>query len=195
MWALALPVVPPKPPAPAAPVRDVLLRIESRVHYDFRPELGPPHITWQVELLNNDPETQARDAGLVFFYQNFSLPVLRGASAVQASGPGGVALPVAVDQTGAGPLTLATITFDRELYFGDRYSFTLSYDLADPRSETLLVTEAYVFLHAIVFGDPPSGIIQPPAGGGRIVGAPAKPPAGPRATTSRFAARQRGRRR
>ena len=164
LLALALPFWPQKPPAQAAPVRDELLRIESRVHYDVRPALGPPHITWQVELLNNDPETQARDAGLVFFYQNFSLPVLRGASAVQASGPGGVALPVAVDQTGAGPLTLATITFDRELYFGDRYSFTLSYDLVEIRSETLLVTEAYVYLPAIVIGDPAAVIIETPAG-------------------------------
>lgn len=137
----------------AKPARDDLLRIASQVTYEIRPDTDPVHVTWQVELENNDPETVPRDFGTVYFYESVSLPVLRGASTIRATGPGGGMLSVDVDDPGEGSVVAVTVAFDRELYYRQRYAFTLSYDLADTRSDVLLVTAAYVYLPAIVAGD------------------------------------------
>lgn len=132
---------------------DGLLRIESEITYDVRPDSGPVSVEWDVELENNDPSTQARDFGTVFFYESVSLPILSGASGVQATGPNGGPLFVSVQGTDNGTVDVATVSFDHELYFGDQYAFTLSYDLTGARSDALLVTEAYVYIPAIVAGD------------------------------------------
>jgi hypothetical protein len=137
----------------ARPSSDDLLRITSQVTYVVRPDDGPVHVTWQVTLENNDPTTQARDSGTSYFYQSIGLPVLRGASAVRAVGPGGGLLGTEIDDSTEGPTESAIVYFDRALYYGQDYTFTLSYDLVDTRSEVLLVTAAYVYLPAIVVGD------------------------------------------
>ncbi|MCH8064394.1 MAG: hypothetical protein IIC90_01010 [Chloroflexi bacterium] len=130
-----------------------LLRIESEVTYDLRPGHGGVRVTWQVDLENNDPETFAPDFGTGLAYESISLPVLRGARDLQATDADGGALVVDVERTSEGPAELATVALGRPLHYGERYSFTLSYELTEARSEGLLVTPAYIFLPAIVGGD------------------------------------------
>ena len=141
---------------------DELLRIQSDVTYDVRPDSGPVRVTWQVDLENNDPSTRPRTFGTVFFYESVTLPVLQGASSVSAVGPSGAALGVSVERAEQGPVDVATIAFDRELYYGETYAFTLSYDLIDARSDALLVSPAYVYVPAIVAGDEASVRIETP---------------------------------
>lgn len=139
--------------ASAQPAGGDLLRITGEVTYVVRPDDGPVQVTWQVDIENNDPATRRQDFGSSYFYQSVSVPVLRGASATRATGPGGGPLGVEVDDSGEGPTASAGVLFDRALHYGERYAFTLSYELADARSEILLVTAAYVYLPAIVVGD------------------------------------------
>lgn len=141
------------PTASAQPPGDDPLRIASLVTYVVRPDTGPVRVTWQVDIENNDPATQRREDATSYFYQSVSLPVLRGASAIRATGEGGNPLGVEVDDSGEGPTVNARVSFDRALYFDEHYAFTLLYDLANVRSDVLLVTAAYVYLPAIVVGD------------------------------------------
>ncbi|MCH8026241.1 MAG: hypothetical protein IH866_05545 [Chloroflexi bacterium] len=130
-----------------------LLLVESEVMYDIRPDDGGVHVTWQVDLENNDPETVAPDFGTGLAYESISLPVLRGADDLQATDADGVALIVSVEQASEGPAELATVALGRPLHYGERYSFTLSYELTEARGEGLLVTPAYIFLPALAGGD------------------------------------------
>lgn len=139
--------------AGAQAASDDLLRITSQVAYVVRPADGPVHVSWQVDIQNNDPSTQRQDYGTSYFYQSIGLPVLRGASAISATGSSGAPLRVEVDDSGEGPTVAAIVYFDRALYYGERYGFTLAYELAAARSDVLLVTAAYVYLPAIVVGD------------------------------------------
>jgi hypothetical protein len=141
---------------------DELLRIESAVTYDVRPDDGPVRVTWQVDLENNDPSTAQRSSGTVFFYESVTLPVLQGASSLRAAGPAGAALAVNVERAEQGPVDVATVAFDRGLYYRDTYAFTLSYDLIDARSDALLITPAYVYVPAVVAGDAASVRIDTP---------------------------------
>ena len=86
-----------------------LLRIESEVTYDIQPEDGGVHVTWQVDLENNDPATAAPEFGTGLAYESISLPVLRGAADLQATDADGVALAIDVEQTSVGPAELATV--------------------------------------------------------------------------------------
>jgi hypothetical protein len=61
----------------------------------------------------------------------------------------------------------ATVSFDRSLFYGDMYAFTLSYDIAPARTESLLISEAYVFLPAIALADTASTVsVRVPNGDG-----------------------------
>jgi hypothetical protein len=139
--------------AEARPVTDELLRVTGHITYDVRPDAGPVNVSWQVNLENNDPETAFREVGFVYFYEAVTLPVLRGASSVRASGPGGGSLTVNVQDPGEGPIVVVEVNLDRNLYYGQSYSFTLSYQLPEARSDFLLITPFYVFLPAITAGD------------------------------------------
>ncbi len=132
---------------------DDLLHITSRVTYVVRPEAGPVHVSWQVDIENNDPSTQRQNYGTSYFYHSIGLPVLRGASAISATGSSGAPLAAEVDDSAEGPTVAAIVYFDRALFYGEHYGFTLSYDLAAARSDVLLVTSAYVYLPAIAVGD------------------------------------------
>ncbi|MCH8949183.1 MAG: hypothetical protein IIB87_02260, partial [Chloroflexi bacterium] len=139
--------------AGATQTDEELLLIESEVTYDIQPDDGGVRVTWQVDLENNDPATVAPEFGTGLAYESISLPVLRGAGDLQATDEDGVALAVAVEQTSEGPIELVTVALGAPLHYGERYSFTLSYELAEARSEGLLVTPAYIFLPAIAGGD------------------------------------------
>src|SRR3990170_2420678 len=126
------------------------LVLTSDVAYDIRPDEGPVHVSWQVLVDNQDPQTVQQQSGTIFFYDSLSLPVLRGADNLTARA-GGASLPVSL-ATGDGPIAGADVSFDRPLFFGDTYSFTLDYDLPSARDDSLLVTRYYVFLPAFSFG-------------------------------------------
>lgn len=162
--AMALAALGRSGPATAAPARDELLRAISELTYDVRPDEGPVHVTWHVDLQDNDPQTIYDPSGSVLFYDSFLLPILRGASNVHATGPGDVALAVSLGDTGADPLITATVSFDHILYYGDRYALTLSYDLADTRSDVLLISPSYVYLPAIAAGDESTVVVRTPSG-------------------------------
>jgi len=138
---------------PARTNADELLRIESAVTYEILPEQGPVRVTWQIALDNNDPSTERDDSGNVQFYESLTIPILTGASAVEARGPGGVDLDVQVDGSPGGPVAGAEVDFDRDLYYEDTYELELTYEIADTRSSVLLVSDNYVFLPAISSGD------------------------------------------
>lgn len=130
-----------------------LLHVASDVTYVISPDQGPVHVTWQVALQNDDPATTQNGASATLFYESLTVPILRGATNVVATGPTGGELSVEVDVTGEGPIDVATVAFDQQLFFGDSYGFQLSYDIVEARSTALLATDSYVFLPAIVSGD------------------------------------------
>ena len=138
----------PRTPAPV--LADDLLVITADVSYDIRPDSGPVRVSWQVLVDNRDPQTAEQQSGTIFFYDSLSLPVLRGADNLTARADG-ASLPVSLE-TGDGPVIGAEVSFDRRLFFGDTYSFSLDYDLPSARDDSLLVTRYYVFLPAFSFG-------------------------------------------
>jgi hypothetical protein len=144
---------------------DALLYATTSVAYDIRPDGGGTRVSWSVTLENNDPETVQRDAGFVYFYDRYPLPVLRGAGSFTASGPGGSALSVTTESQDDGPVTSAIVHFGRNLYYGQSYSFSLSYSLTSARSQSLLVTPSYVFLPAVTTGDDATVRVSAPEGG------------------------------
>ena len=148
----------------AKPALDDPLGLTGQLTYDVRPDNGPVTVTWQVNLENNDPETVFRDVGVVYSYRGISLPVLRGASNMRISGPGGGALGFSLEDPGEGPIVQADINFDRNLYFGQTYSFTITYQLAETRSDFLLITPFYIYLPAIALGDSTTVSIKTPEG-------------------------------
>ncbi|MCH8162151.1 MAG: hypothetical protein IIB88_09685, partial [Chloroflexi bacterium] len=131
--------------APAL-VADELLRVSSQVTYDIRPDQGPVHVSWHISLDNNDPDTVRSDFGSVSYYASITVPILRGATLVRATGPAGVALNIEIDSSGDGPIDIAEVTFDRRLYYEETYAFELTYDLVEGRDTALLATDSYVFL-------------------------------------------------
>ena len=132
---------------------DELLHISSQVTYDIQPDQGPVHVSWQVSLDNNDPDTLRGDSGSVSYYASITVPILRGATLVRATGPAGVALSIDIDSSGEGPIDIAEVTFDRRLYYEETYAFELTYDLVAGRDTALLATDSYIFLPAIASGD------------------------------------------
>jgi hypothetical protein len=139
-----------------------LLLLTTDVSYDIRPDTGPVHVSWQVRVDNQDPETVEREFGTVYFYDSLTLPVLRGSANLSArSGP--ATLSVSLDTSSDGPLVTATVSFDRMLFFGDTYSFSLDYDLPSAREDSLLVTPYYVFLPAVSLGNQSTVSISTPA--------------------------------
>jgi hypothetical protein len=141
---------------------DELLRIESSINYSVDTEEPSVAVTWEISLENNDPSTQF-GAGQVFFYEGLSLPVLTGATKVSAISGEGTQLFTAQSANESAVLDQVDVSFDHNLFFGDAYDFTLSYELPETRSDTLLVTEAYVYVPLIVLGDEASVTVDAPS--------------------------------
>lgn len=145
-------------------VADELLRVSSQVTYDIRPDQGPVHVSWHISLDNADPDTVRSDFGSVSYYASITVPILRGATLVRATGPAGVALNIEIDSSGDGPIDIAEVTFDQRLYYEETYAFELTYDLVEGRDTALLATDSYVFLPAIASGDSSEVRIITPSG-------------------------------
>jgi len=135
------------------------LAVVSHVTYDLRPEEGPVRVSWDVSVTNNDPAT-ARNS----YYDSLPLPLLTGATGLAASSASGASLTVALDDSGGGPITVATVKFDKRLFYRDSYSFSLRYELGAARSESLLVTPYYVYLPLLASGDEATVTLNTPSG-------------------------------
>lgn len=150
---LALAMLAPGEASAPAQAEQQPLQITTDITYEIHPEAGPVHVTWQVNLLNNDPRTVNRPAGTISFYDSLTLPLLRGATDIVARSEENTELTVTLDPSGQGPLVTAKVSFDRRLFYRDSYAFSLEYDLPAAREDSLLVTPYYVFLPAVALGD------------------------------------------
>ncbi len=135
------------------------LAVTSRVTYDLKPEEGPVRVSWDVSVTNNDPATVRNS-----YYDNLRLPVLRGATGITASSAAGASLTVALDDSGVEPIAVASVKFDKRLFYRDSYSFSLSYEIGAARSESLLVTPYYVYLPLLASGDEATVTLNTPSG-------------------------------
>jgi hypothetical protein len=131
---------------------DELLHATTRVNYDVRVDEGDVLVSWDVSLVNNDPETTA-GPGTVLFYESFALPVLAGATQVSAESAAGSPLAITIEETESQELERLVVAFDQNLFYGNTYDFHVSYILPQTRGSTLLVTPAYVFLPLVTLGD------------------------------------------
>ncbi len=152
------------PAAPAATEDSV--HIKSHVSYDVRPGQEPVRVVWDVTFENNDPQTNANGEDTVFFYENLTIPVLRGASAVSATSSSGEPLAVSLSEPGRSPTVSAYVSFSQAVFYGESYSFSLSYELANVRAPSLLVTPSYVYLPVIAGGDESTVTVSSPAPNG-----------------------------
>ncbi|MBI2912740.1 MAG: hypothetical protein HYY03_02330 [Chloroflexi bacterium] len=141
-----------------------MLRVTAHVSYDIQPDQRPVHVSWQVTVEDNDPQTARDGGGTISFYDSVSLPILRGATDISALSPAGKPLTVTVDNSAPGPLLVATVVFDRLLYYHDTYNLSLDYSLPSARDQSLLVTPFYVFLPAVASGDQATVVIATPNG-------------------------------
>ena len=144
-----------------------LVDITSQVAYHVRPDLGPVRVTWDVTLQNNDPATSgAGDGATVFFYENLTVPVLKGASAISAVSSSGTPLEITLGEPTPSPAISAVVSFEAAVFYGESYSFRLEYELSQVREQSLLVSPTYVYLPALAGGDSATVTIDTPSGGG-----------------------------
>ena len=145
-----------------------LVHVSSRVTYDAaRPDQGPVRVSWDLSFKNNDPATsEPGSVGTVLFYENVTVPVLRGASAISAISSSGDALDVTLEEVGRGPTVAARVTFAEHVFFGETYDLHLGYELADVRVPSLQVTPTYVYLPVIAGGDEATVTVRHPSGDG-----------------------------
>lgn len=123
---------------------DDLVHINTSVNYEVRAEEGDVLVTWDVSFANNDPSS---------FYDAIPVPVLAGATEVTASSAAGAPLSTSAEPTETDVIDFQLVSFDRNVFFGDVYDFTLSYVVPETRQSGLLVTPFYVFVPLVAFGD------------------------------------------
>lgn len=140
------------------------LAMTSTVTYDVKTTDAAVHVAWDVTLTDNDPATDITQGGSSY-YATVGLPVLRGATDILAQDSAGNALVVETEDPGPPSIDEGAIVhFARGIFFGQTYSFRLTYTLADTRSEAVLVTPYYAFLPAIASGDSATVIVNTPSG-------------------------------
>ncbi|MEO7667366.1 MAG: hypothetical protein ABIU97_10090 [Dehalococcoidia bacterium] len=149
---------------PGPVLADDKLQISSTITYDVQTSDVPVRATWDVSIANNDPETQPDGSGTLAYYHTVNLPVIRGASAAKATDSAGQPLGVYITDVGSGVAESAAIAFADPLFFGESYSFRLSYILPSARSEGILVTSNYAYLPLITAGDESTVIVNTPPG-------------------------------
>lgn len=140
------------------------LAMTSTVTYDVKTTDAAVHVAWDVTLTDNDPATDITQGGSSY-YATVGVPVLRGAADILAQDSAGN--PLIVETEAPSPRSIdegAIVHFARGIFFGQTYSFRLTYTLADTRSEAVLVTPHYAFLPAIAAGDSATVIVNTPGG-------------------------------
>jgi hypothetical protein len=153
-------------PSPRASAQQASpLQLTSTVTYDVKTtDDGAVHVTWDATVTDNDPATDLSGNGTVSYYYQFELPVLRGADSLAATDGAGNGLQVKADDPGGNSIDEgAVVQFARRLFYGQTYTFRLTYQLSDSRSEGVLVTPYYAYVPAIAAGDQATVIVNTPA--------------------------------
>jgi hypothetical protein len=153
-------------PSPRASAQQAsALQLTSTVTYDVKTtDEGAVHVTWDATLTNNDPATDLSRNGTVSYYYQFELPVLRGADSLAATDSAGNGLQVKADDPGGNSTDEgAVVQFARRLFYGQTYTFRLTYQLSNSRSEGVLVTPYYAYVPAIAAGDQATVVVNTPA--------------------------------
>ena len=150
----------------AAGATEDKVHVVSNVTYDVETAAAPVHAAWDVTMTNNDPATSNTGGGAVSYYNTLQIPILRGAANISARSAGGHLLDVSIEQADPGPVQRATVTLDRKLFYHDTYRFSLTYDLSDVRTQSLLVTPFYVFLPVIASGNAATVTVHTPTDAG-----------------------------
>lgn len=139
------------------------LSMKSTVTYDVKTVDAAVHVTWDVTLTDTDTATRIGGSS---YYASVGLPVLRGASDITAVDSAGDPLLFETQDPGTRSIDEGTVVyFTRGIFFGQTYSFRLTYTLAETRSEAVLVTPNYAFIPAIAAGDSATVIVNTPSGG------------------------------
>ncbi|HET8943380.1 MAG TPA: hypothetical protein VFO59_01230 [Dehalococcoidia bacterium] len=143
------------PPAPAANAEDDLVHVKSHVLYDIHPDQGPVRVTWDVSILNNDPQTDVEHTpgSAIFFYEAFDFPLLVGASGLTATSAAGAPLEITPGGQEQGPMVPATVKLDRRLFFGDSYDLRIQYEVPEKRHPAVITIPAYAFIPLLASGD------------------------------------------
>ncbi len=162
--ALLLPLLAAAYHEPVAAQAD-LLNITSNVVYDIRPDTGPTRVSWHVTFQNNDPATTYQESGVIRFYNQLLIPLLKGASAISAQSSSGKPLTVTLDEPTQSPALGAEVDFDRRVFYTESYDFTLTYELSAVRQQSLLVTPYYVYVPVIAMGDTANVTVNTPPDG------------------------------
>jgi hypothetical protein len=140
------------------------LGITSSITYDVQTGDVPVRATWDLTITDNDPATQPDGSGTLSYYHTVNLPVIRGATNARATDGAGNSLRVYVNDVGAGVAESAAVELAEPLFYGDTYSFRLTYTLPSARSEGILVTPNYAYLPLITAGDEATVVVNTPAG-------------------------------
>jgi hypothetical protein len=146
---------------------DDLVHITSNIVYDVRPDQGAVRVTWDVTFENNDPQTSSGgNGGTVSFYEDLTLPVLQGASDIVATSASGDQLSWTLGDAGRSPAVSAQVAFGEAIFFGDDFSFSLTYEVAQVRAQSLLVTPVYAYVPVVAGGDEATVTVNTPSAAG-----------------------------
>jgi hypothetical protein len=140
----------------SAPAQQSLGGSASVVYDASQP--GVLHVAWQVDVTNTDASMAYGGGDYVSFYTSLGLPVLRGATDVAAYGPEGGGLGLTATDPGDGPILIDQVSFDRGVYYGESYHFSLSYDLLSSRAPQLLAAPSYLYFPAVADGASPTDV-------------------------------------
>lgn len=140
-----------------------LLTLSSDITYDIKTTDDAVHVSWDATVTNNDPASTFQN-GTGFYYYAYPIPVLPGAANVHAVDSRGISLDVQVSDSGSPLVQSASVDFARGIFFGETYSFRLTYDLAGAHSRSAIVTPYYAYVAAVGAGDPATVRVNLPSG-------------------------------
>lgn len=143
-------------PGAAGPVAAEGLEIASDTTYTVDPQAAVVRVEVVITLTNTVPDQVVGDAVRQTYYSGFSLPAPVGISDVRAVA-GGVVLPTTSRPDPSGRFTVVDVDLARNLFFGDRTTVTLTYDIvgSPPRSaDPTRVNPAYAAFVAWGVGSP-----------------------------------------
>jgi hypothetical protein len=144
--ALALSV---SPPATRTAVAAGALRVDGAATYTLDPEAGRVHVAIDFDVTDLKPNT----ATTIYYYTGFTFGVQEDARSVRATDGQG---PLSVTTRARRRFTEVVVNFRTFLYFRDRASFTVRYDLvgAGPRAESpIRVGRAFSSFGVWAWGD------------------------------------------
>jgi hypothetical protein len=130
-----------------------LLTLTSEITYDIKTVNDAVRVTWDAKVTNNDPASTFRN-GSGFYYFSYPLPILHGATNVSAVAGRGQALNVELVDVGSPLVQSAAVSFDRGIFYGETYSFRLTYDVVGAHSRSAIVTPYYAYVAVVAAGDP-----------------------------------------